>query len=707
MSVGGTITGSEAAAAPAAAADAPGKVRNVAVVGHTGAGKTTLVEVLLAATGTISRAGTVEDGTTVSDADPAEHKQQRSVALSVAPIEQDGVTVNLLDTPGYADFTGELRAGLRAADCALFVVSAADGVDATTVTLWGECAESGTPRALVITRLDHQRADLDATMATCQGAFGDNVLPLYAPVRDGSGALTGLVGLLSQTASDYTDGYPPRPRTPDADELAALQAQRNALIEGIIGESEDESLMDRYLAGESIDLDTLITDLEAAVASGTFYPVIPVCAQTAIGLAELLEVLTRAFPAPDEHPFPDVTTIDGDPVVDLSCDPNGPLVAEVVRTSVDPYVGRISLVRVFSGTLRTDLPVHVAGHGLADRGHADHDDDGRAGHLHAPLGVTLRPIDACAAGGICAVTKLPTAATGDTISAKDSPLLVAPWQLPEPLLPIAIEAHSRSDEDALARGLARLIAGDPSLRLERNDETHQLVLWCMGEAHADVILDRLREQGAALDTVPVVTAYRETFAQPAAGHGRHVKQSGGHGQYAVCDIQVEPLEAGAGFEFVDKIVGGAIPSAFVASVEKGVRAQMGRGISAGRPVIDIRVTLRDGKTHSVDSSDAAFQQAGGLALREAAAAAGTVVLEPVHQVAVTVADQYIGAVLSNLSSRRGHVTGTEPVGGERTRVSAEVPESELLRYAVELRSLTGGSGRFSRKYVRHQPIRPG
>lgn len=687
------------------AVDHPEKVRNVALVGHAGSGKTTLVEALLAATGTISRMGTVTEGTTVSDSDPAELRQQRSVSLSVAPLEYGGIKVNLLDTPGYADFVGELRAGLRAADAALFVVSAVDGVDAATVALWEECGAVGMPRAVVVTRLDHQRADFDEAVAVCRRVFGDGVQPLYLPMHDDDATVGGVIGLLSRKVFDYTPGgFPPKERDPDGEHVDLIDNARNALIEGIISESEDESLMDRYLGGEDIDMETLIDDLETAVARASFYPVIPVCSITGVGMAETLEVLTRAFPSPLEHPLPPVTGVDGAPREPLAADPGGPLVAEVIKTTVDPYVGRVSLVRVFSGTLRSDTVVHVSGHGLAERGHEDHDEDERLGHMFSPLGATLRPTEMCVAGDVCAVTKLGTAETGDTLSAKDTPLLMAPWDMPVPLLPIAVQAKSRSDEDALAKGLAKLTAGDPTLRLERNPETHQLVLWCMGEAHADVLLDRLREQGVELETVPMIVPLRETFGAKATGKGRHVKQSGGHGQYAICDIEVEPLPRGTGFEFVDKIVGGAVPHQFIPSVEKGVRTQMERGVAAGFPVVDLRVTLVDGKAHSVDSSDAAFQTAGALALREAAKSAKISLLEPVHAVEVTVPDDYVGPVMSDLSGRRGRLTGTETIGGERSVIRAEVPETELVRYAVDLRSITAGTGRFTRRYVQHEPM---
>ncbi|MGC5334326.1 elongation factor G-like protein EF-G2 [Micromonospora sp. DT62] len=685
----------------------PGRIRNVVLVGHSGAGKTTLVEALLAASGTNGRAGNVADGTTVCDHDPAAVRQQRSVSLACAPLLHGGVKVNLLDTPGYADFVGELRAGLRAADAALFVVSAVDGMDAATAALWEECAAVDMPRAVAVARLDHPRADFDEAVALCQRVFGDNVLPLYLPMLGDDGISTvGLLGLITRRVFDYTAGLPAEVREPDPEHLPAIVESRNELIEGIIAESEDESLLDRYLAGEEIGTDVLVDDLEKAVARGHFYPVVPVCAETGVGLDALLEVLTAGFPSPLEHELPAVAGVDGSPRPPLTCDPDGPLVAEVVRTTVDRHVGRVSLVRVFSGTLRPEQTVHVSGHGMAERGHPDHDADERVGHIYTPLGASLREVGVCVAGDICAITKSGSAETGDTVSAKDDPLLIAPWEMPEPLLPVAVVARSRADEDALARNLARLVAGDPTMRLERSPETHQLVLWCMGEAHADVVLERLRAGGVELDTEPVRVALRETLTVAARGHGRHVKQSGGHGQYAVCDIEVEPLPPGAGFEFVDRVVGGAVPHNYVPSVEKGIRAQMERGLVAGHPVVDLRVTLLDGKAHSVDSSDAAFQTAGALALRDAAGKGQPALLEPIDEVVVRVPDSSVGAVMGDLSGRRGRVLGTEadPEAEGRTVVRAEVPATELLRYAVELRSMTSGTGMFRRHFVRYDPM---
>ncbi|HEV2451436.1 MAG TPA: elongation factor G-like protein EF-G2 [Streptosporangiaceae bacterium] len=682
----------------------PGDVRNVALVGHSGAGKTTLVEALLAYTDTIQRPGRVEDGTTVSDYDEVEVRQQRSVNLVLAPLTYAGIKVNLLDTPGYADFLGDLRAGLRAADAALFAVPAAEGVDGLTRMLWEECASVGMPRAVVITRLDHQRGDFDEALAACRQAFGESVAPLYLPVKTDDGDIRGLIGLLSQRFYDYTGGdrteQDPEPAYADR-----MEELRSSLIEEIIQESEDETLMDRYLSGEEIDPKVLIEDLEKAVALGSFYPVLAAASLRGVGLAELLEVMTQAFPSPGEHPLPPVTTVDGRPVSGLSRDPKGPLLAQVVKTVSDPYVGRVSLVRVFSGTLRPDASVHVSGHGMAARGHADHDTDERAGALTTPLGKQQRPAAQCAAGDICAVAKLSTAEAGDTLSEPDRPLLMQSWEMPEPLLPVAITAKSKADEDKMSQALARLVAEDPTLRMEMNADTRQLVLWTMGEAHADLMLDRLSSRyGVAVEKVELRVPLRETVTTKATARGRNVKQSGGHGEYGIADIEIEPLPSGSGFEFVDKIVGGVVPRQFIPSVEKGVRAQMEQGVIAGYPMVDVRVTLFDGKAHSVDSSDMAFQKAGRAALREAVEKAHGVLLEPVDEVSVLVADDYVGGIMSDLSSRRGRVIGTEPVGSGRTLVKAEVPELEIIRYAVDLRSLSHGTGSFSRSYLRHEPL---
>lgn len=675
-------------------ASSPDRIRNVVLVGPAGSGKTTLTETLLAASGAVPRAGSVRDGTTVTDFEESEHAHGRTISLAVAPLVHEGTKVNLIDTPGYADFVGELRAGLRAADCALFVVAANEGVDDATRSLWRECAAVGMPRVVVITKLDQARADYDGVLRQAQDAFGDatggKVVPLYVPVRSGTD-ITGLTGLLAPS------------------EAAEETGLRGELIEAVIEESEDETLMERYVGGEEVDEKVLVDDLERAVARATFHPVVPACSVTGVGCAELLDLVVRGFPSPAEHPAPEVFLPSGAAADPIACDPAGPLVAEVVKTTSDPYVGRLSLVRVFSGTLDHDQPVHVSGHFAsffgAGSGHEDHDEDEKIGALSHPFGKQLSPADQVVAGDICAIGRLSRAETGDTLSGVDEPRVLKPWSMPEPLLPVAIVARTKQDEDKLSQALSRLAAEDPSLRIENNAETHQLVLWCMGESHAEVTIERLTDRYSVhVDQVPFIVSLRETFAGRASGLGRHVKQSGGHGQYAVCTIEVEPLPEGSGFEFVDKVVGGAVPRQFIPSVEKGVRAQMERGCRLGHPMVDLRVTLLDGKAHSVDSSDMAFQTAGALALREAAATTTVTVLEPYDTVQVVVPDELVGPVMSDLSSRRGRLLGTDKVGEDRTQVMAEVPQTELVRYAVDLRSSTHGSGVFTRSFAHYEPM---
>ena len=664
------------------------RVRNVALVGRTGAGKTTLAEALVAASGALPRAGRVEDGTTCLDTEEVEVRQQHSVSLAAATVEHAGHRLTLLDTPGAPDFVGEVRAALRAADAALFVVSAVAGVDAATVQLWDECAAVGMPRAVVVTQVDRPRADVAAAVRACQERLSGGVHPLYLVETGADGLPRELVSLLE-----------PHPGQPAADQLRA------ELIEAVIAESEDETLLERYLAGEAVSVAELVTDLETAVARGALHPVLYAAPLTGLGVGAVLDMIVTGFPSPLERPCPTVTDLGGRPLPSVGCDPDGPLVAEVVKTTTDPYLGRISLVRVFSGTLRPDTALHVAGHGLAERGHPDHDADERVGALFCPLGNVLRPVSACPAGDVCAVARLSTAETGDTLSSLDRPLLVTPWELPQPQLPVAVEAASRAEEDRLATALTRVVAEDPTVRLERRADTGQVLLWCVGDAHAEVLLDRLRTRfGVSVSTPPVRVPLVETLAGPATVTGRHVKQSGGHGQYAVVVLEGRPGEPGSGIVFDQRVVGGAVPGQFHGSVEKGVRTQAARGVTADRPLVDLAVTLVDGKAHSVDSSDAAFQAAGALALRELAAAAGTQVLEPWCRVEVTVPAEHVGAVLSDLAGRRARVTGSEPDPDEDgTTVHAEVPERELLDYAGALRSVSHGTGRFQRRPLGHEP----
>lgn len=673
----------------------PADLRNVVLVGSAGSGKTTLFENVLRAR---------IPGYRGERDDP-----ERTAALTLATVTGSSnghdVVINLLDAPGHPDFVGELRAGLRAADAAVFVVSAADGIDATTATLWRECQAANMPRAIAITKLDTERASFDSALSTITGTLGAGAHPAYLPLQDASGDVIGNMSLLTGHVHDYSSGTR-QTRPANDDEQAQIEQFRTDYLESIITESEDDDLLERYFEGEDLPSAEVVADLLKAMRHASFFPVIPVLTN-GVGTEELIGIIAGGFP----YPGPDlgaslrVHSLDGAEVPDPGGDPDGPLLAQVIRTTADPYAGRLSMVRVFSGTLQPDVPVHVSGRreqftGIASPQHPDHDDEERVGLLSSPAGVELAPRQSAIAGEIVMVAKLAKTETGDTLSDRDHPMVIEPWALPEPLLPLAIRAASRNDEDKLANALARLAVEDPTVRVERDQNTDQQLLWTMGQAHMDLLLNRLRDRYQVnVEVEPIKTPLRETFIVPAQGHGRHVKQSGGHGQYAVCDIRVEPGERGSGFTFVDEVVGGAVPRQFIPSVEKGVRAQMERGTLSDYPMVDVKVTLYDGKSHPVDSSDMAFQSAGALALKEAASRQTVALLEPIDEVRVSVADEYLGAVMTDLGNRRGQVLGTDAGEQEGTSVvRALVPQSELARYAIDLRGLARGTGSFTRTF---------
>jgi elongation factor G len=653
---------------------------------------------MLFATGAINRIGRIEDGSTVTDFEPEENRKHISVSLAVAPVEHDGFKVNLLDAPGYADFIGDVRTALPAADAVLFVVSAVDGVETQTEVVWTMAEELGLPRAFFINKLDRERASFQRTLESIQANFGKGCPPLYLPMGE-EHQLHGLVGLLSNRAFEYGADRSPEAGAATEGEVPAEYAEaaeelRSQLIEAVIQEAEDEDLMDRYLGGEPIAPTDLIPDLEKAVAAGRLFPVLSGAATKGIGTSELLEVFTQAFPSPATRRF-EAKVPGSDQTVTRTADPKAPLAAYVFKTLSDPYVGRMNLFRVVSGTFSPDTIVLNSTKGK----------DERIGHLLTVRGKAQEPADELPPGDIGAVAKLTETATGDTLCSRDDPVVLPAPSMPDPLLPIAIAPKSRGDEEKLSSGLARLDAEDLTLRVDRNVETHQTLLWGMGENHIEVTLERLKRKfGVEVNTVPLRLPYKETFKGAVKGLGRHVKQTGGHGQYAIAHIEVQPLPRGEGFQYEDKIFGGAIPNQFIPSVEKGVRKAMEDGLTAGYPVVDIKVVLFDGKFHSVDSSDMAFQLAGQQALKEAAAQAQIVLLEPILDLEVLIPDEYVGDVLGDLSSRRGRVVGTDPVGTGRTLVRATVPEAEVIRYAIDLRSMTRGKGSFARRFSHYEEL---
>jgi elongation factor G len=666
------------------------KLRNVALVGHSGSGKTTLAEALLARAGAINRIGRVEDGTTVSDTEPEEQKRQISISLAMIPFEWEGHKINLVDTPGYADFIGDVEAALQVVDLAVFVVSAVEGVEAQTESVWRRAEELGLPRMVFINKLDRERADFERTLDQLRDIFGAGIAPLELPIGE-EAAFTGVADLLTDKAFIYApDGTHTEAEIPP--DLAELEHQvHDNLVEGIV--VADDEQMERYLEGDIPSVKELEHTLAHGVAGATVFPVVCGSALTGVALDRLADFITEIGPSPaDRH----VRITAGDTEVDVAPDATGQPLAFVFKTIADPYVGQLSLFKVLSGTVKADEQLVNPRSSASERLHG----------LFFLRGKEQIPTNAVGAGDVAAVAKLAGTSTGDTLAPKTMPVRVPTPAPPAGVLSTAVKARTQADDDKLSSALQRLQAEDPALAVERNDETRQMVLKGTGETHLAVALERLqRKFGVNVDTEEVRVPYRETITAKAEAEGKYKKQSGGHGQFGVAWLRVEPMERGAGFEFVDKIVGGAIPRQFIPAVAKGIEETMSHGGIHGFPVVDVRVECFDGKYHSVDSSEMSFKMAGSLGFKDAIAKAGVVVLEPVSLVRVNVPSTYQGDVMGDINSRRGRVQGTESVGNGEQQIVALVPTSEILRYAIDLRSMTGGRGRFSAEHD-HYDVMP-
>jgi elongation factor G len=663
---------------------ATGQIRNVALVGHGGAGKTSLAEALLHRAGAINRMGRVEDGTTVCDYDPEEHKRGISLSLSVAPLEWHDHKINLIDCPGYADFMGDVAAALRIADLAVFVVSAVDGVEVQTEEAWSLAADLGLPRMVFVNKLDRERASYDTVLAQLRDRLGAGIAPLELPIGQEAG-FRGVADLLTDTAHVYEGGVPHTEPIPDDMEELEHQVHDN-LVEGIV--VADDAMLERYLEGDVPGFEELEHTLHDGVAAGTVFPVVVGSATREIGVDRLADFIVEIGPSPLDHPATITVGSNGDTpdAIDVPAEAGGDPLAFVFKTIADPYVGQLSMFRVLSGTLRPDDHLVNSRTGTDERLHG----------LLTMRGKEQETASELVAGDIGAVAKLASTATGDTLAPKGKPVVVAPIDQPEPTLALAVVPRTQADEDKLASALHRLADEDPALRVERVDETHQTVLHGTGETHIQITLEKLtRKFGANVDTEDVRVRYRETITGSAQNvEGRHKKQTGGHGQFGVCVIDLEPQPRGEGFAFENKIVGGAISRGYIPAVQKGVEEAMAMGGVYGYPVVDVKVRLTDGKEHSVDSSEMAFKVAGRLAFRAAMAKANPVILEPVSRIEVSVPLDLQGDVMGDLNSRRGRVQGTETGAGGRQTIAALVPTSEIQRYAIELRSLTGGRGRF-------------
>jgi elongation factor G len=659
----------------------PAKIRNVALVGHGGAGKTSLTEAMLFCAGAISRQGRVEDGSTTTDFEPEEVKRGQSLALALAPFEHDGFKLNVIDTPGYADFIGDVDAALRVADLAVIVVSAVEGPEVQTEAAWRLAADRGIPRMFFVNKLDRERASFDRTLDQLRALFGAGVAPLELPVGSESD-FRGIADLLTDTAFFYEGGATPR-QAEVPDEIAELEHKtHDNLVEGIV--VADDDLMERYLEGDTISPKELEDTLAKGVAEASVFPVTCGSATRLIGIDRLITLICEVGPSPLDRP--PATVMAGGTTSDVACDPSAQPLAVVYRTVDDRYVGKVSFLKVLSGTVRPDTQLTNPRTHTEERLHA----------LFTMRGKDQDSVPELVAGDIGAVAKLAATSTGDTLAPKGTPAVVQ-WGAPlEPVLSIAVRPRSKGDEDKLMTSLHRLQEEDLALQVRRVDETHQTLLSGMGDTHLSIVTERLsRKFGVEVETEDVRIPYRETITGTAEAEGKYKKQTGGHGQFGVAFVRLEPKERGGGFEFVDKIVGGAIPRQFIPAVEKGILETMSTAGVHGYPVVDVRATVFDGKYHPVDSSEMSFKMAGSLGFKEAMAKANPVLLEPISLLEVTVPSQYQGDIMGDLNSRRGRVQGTENVGVGEQMVTALVPTSEIVRYAIDLRSITGGRGRFT------------
>ncbi len=671
-------------------------LRNVAIVGHGGSGKTTLAEGLLHLAGGSARLGRVDEGNSILDSDPDAIRRRISVSASVAPVPWGGVKLNLIDTPGYLDFQGDVRAALRVADAALFVVDAVAGVEVGTELTWRTCDELGLPRMIFVNKMDRDNASFARTVDQMRSSFGRAILPLYLPI--GAEPNTrGMVDLLAgkawlfQAKGPMTEGAMTEGPIPE-DLEAAAESARATVIEAAA--EADDDLLARYLDGEELSPADVLAGLRRAVVAGKVVPVLWGVAGSLGGLSQLADAMVALLPSPaDRGPVRAEDSKTGQ-ARESAPDPSAPPVALVWKTMADPYVGKLTMFRVYSGTVSSDSQIYDAN---AEAGE-------RIGQLYTLCGKDQKPVASVAAGDIGAVAKLQVTHTGDTLCDANHAVRIRPIQFPHPVHVIAIEPKAKGDEDKISAALQRLQEEDPTLSVERNGETHQTLLSGLGEMHLDVIMERLKRKfGVEVVAVAPRVPYRETVRGHARAEGKHKKQTGGRGQYGHVFLEVDPLPRGEGFAFVDKIFGGSVPRQYIPAVEKGLRESMVEGVLAGYPVVDVQVTLTDGSYHPVDSSEMAFKIAASMAFKKAFLDAQPVLLEPVVDLEVTVPEEYMGDVMGDLNKKRGRIQGIDTRGAFSV-VRAQAPQAEVFRYAIDLRSMTQGRGVFTLAFSHYEEV---
>ncbi|MDQ6749714.1 MAG: elongation factor G [Actinomycetota bacterium] len=663
------------------------QIRNVALVGHRGTGKTSLFEALLFEAGTVTRLGSVVEGTTVSDADADEQARQMSISAALASFEWQGRKINLLDTPGDPSFVADALGALRVCESAVFVVNAVMGVEVSTTRLWQRAAELDLARLVFVNMLDRERADFYRTLESLKQAFGPHVVATEIPIGS-EHDVTGLIDLIDMKAYEF-DG-PSRGgarEVPLPGELAdQAQSYREKLMDEVAENSD--SLMERYLEGEAISHEEIVAALKDGTNHGDIFPVTCGVATRNLGIARLLDAFVEDLPSPVKHGALDIGPLS------LTPDPERELFAYVFKTRADPFAGRINLFRVYQGVVEHDS--HVV--------NARTQSKERIGQLIVFEGKQTGHSDAFGPGDVGAVAKLKETKAGDWLADHAQDVEMPQIKLPAPVMAFAVEPKTKGDEDKVFTALRRLQEEDPTIDLHRDPQTGDQIVAGLSQIHVEVIVERMKSRfGAEVELKPPRVPYTETIRGTAKAHGRHKKQSGGRGQFGDCHIEIEPLATGGGFEFVNAIKGGVIPTSFIPAVEKGVRQAMEHGVVAGYPVKDVRVRLFDGQHHTVDSSEIAFKLAGAQAMRQALEQASPVLLEPIMLATISVPEDAVGDVIGDLNSRRGRPLGMEPASG-MTEIKAEVPMSEMLSYAPDLRSITGGQGEYAMEFERYEQI---
>ncbi|MFN8558692.1 MAG: elongation factor G [Dehalococcoidia bacterium] len=664
-------------------------IRNLAVVSHGGAGKTSLVEAMLFNSGATTRLGRVEDGNTTSDYDPDEIRRRSSVTLSIVPVEWRGAKLNLLDTPGYADFVGEEKAGLRAADAGMLLIDATAGVQVGTEYAWAYLGERDLPRAIVVNRMDRENANFDGSVEALRSRFGTKCAAVQIPIgaQDSFRGVIDLVRMKALMGEKGTEAEIP------ADMADAAGRYREQLVETVA--ELDDDLLNKFLEGEEITDDELRAALRNGACIGAVVPILAASATKNIGVASVADALVELMPSPADVPPAKATPAAGGDPFDLAADPSGPLAALVFKTAADPYVGKLTYFRVYSGTLKSDSHVQ----------NANKHKDERIGQVFFLRGKTQENTAQVVAGDIGAVTKLSETATGDTLCGADRPLILPGVSFPKPAFRAAVGPKTKTDADKLGPGLQRIVEEDPTLRVDRDLDTGEIILSGVGEAHVQVATERMqRKFGVGVELRRPKVPYRETIQSKANAEYKHKKQTGGAGQYGHVFLELEPLPRGSGFEFTERVVGGSVPREFFPAVEKGVREALKEGTLAHYPITDMRVTLYDGSSHPVDSKAIAFELAASQAVKKGMQLGHPVLLEPVMRLYARVPDANTGDVLSDLNgNKRAHVHGMTPEDG-MTLVEAEAPLAELMDYATDLRALTQGRGSFEMEFDHYQEV---